>query len=142
MAEYHRTQEEVQQFLNHMKSLIPKKDKVIINVRPWKGHRVNKTQAYMAETGIRLEDILNVLSELQVCHYSYTADDRNNNFKGQQVWIFGLRKNMIDRDEDLYIKLKILTTDDDTLLIMSFHPENPGCDGQMLKFPFKNTKEI
>lgn len=142
MVEDHCTREEVQKFLDCMKSLLLKKDKVIINVRPWKGHRVNKTQAYMAETGIVLEDILNVLYELQVCNFSYTAEDRNVNFKGQRVWIFGLRKNMIDKDEDLYIKLKILTTDDDTLLIMSFHPESPGCDGQMLKFPFKNTKEI
>ncbi|GEM_PF-6212716 len=142
MAEYQCTREEVQQFLNRVKALIPQKDKVTINISPWKGHKVNKTLTYMTETGIGLEDILNVLYKLQGCHYSYTADDRNIHFKGQQVWIFGLRKNIVDKDEDLYIKLKILTTEEDILLIMSFHPENPGCDEQRLQFPYKNTKEI
>lgn len=137
MAVYQKDKEEVQKFLNTMKILITKKDKIQMNVAPWSGNRVNKTQAYMAETGIDQDDIVKILSELQVCHYSYTADDRNKNFKNELVWIFGIRRHLIDEDVDLYIKLKIRIIDDEFLLIMSFHPEEPGCDGHRLKFPYK-----
>ncbi len=140
MAEYQKQKEEVQMFLNHMKAILPRKGNISINIWPWKGNRVNKTQAYMAETGISLDDIIKVLYELQVCHYSYTADDRNINYKNEQVWIFGIRKNLVDEDVDIYIKLKIRKLDNDILLIMSFHPENPGCDEQRLKFPYRESE--
>ena len=44
---------------------------------------------------------------------------------------------MIDCMEDLYIKLKIRKIDDEILLIMSFHPEQPGIEEDKLNFPYK-----
>lgn len=136
MAEYQMDKNEVHIFLDKVKSLASDKTKVFINTIPWKGNKVNKTLAYMAETGIGIEDIIKILYELQITNYSYTADDRNINFKDELVWIFGICKNIIDTDVDLYIKLKIKSTDKDTLLILSFHPEKPGCNGHKLVFPY------
>lgn len=137
MAEYRKEKEEVQEFLDKVKSLISKQNRIHVNTAPWKGNRVNKTLAYMAETGISQKDIEEIVCELQIMHYSYTADDRNVNFKNEQVWIFGITKNIIDQDVNLYIKLKIRIIGEEILLIMSFHPENPRYNDQRLKFPYK-----
>lgn len=137
MGEYKKDKEEVQKFLDQVKELLAKPDSVQINIVPWKGNRVNKTLAYMAETGISQKDIEEVIRELQVIHYSYTADDRNMHFKDEHVWVFGITKRMVDQNTDLYIKLKIRTIGQEILLIMSFHPESPGCNGQKLEFPYK-----
>ena len=91
----------------------------------------------MAETGINQQDIEKVISELQVTNYSYTADDVNIHFPDEQFWIFGITRNMIDKDENLYIKLKIRQFGDEILLIMSFHPEMPKDTEQRLIFPYK-----
>lgn len=56
---------------------------------------------YMAETGIGTEVIKNVVRELRVRHYSSTEDDYNVNFQHEQVWIFGITKNLVD-DTDKY----------------------------------------
>lgn len=93
----------------------------------------------MAETGISPKDIEKIICELQIMHYSYTADDRNDHFKDEQVWIFGMTKNIIDKDVDLYIKLKIRMIGEELLLIMSFHPENPKDNGQKLQFPYRES---
>lgn len=137
MANYQKSKEEVQLYLDNVKAIILKQDNVQINNMPWKGNRVNKTLAYMTETGISLKDIKEVVQELQIINYSYTADETNVNFKDEQVWIFGITKNLTDKDEDLYIKLKIRIFDDEMLLIMSFHPENPVYEDQKLRFPYK-----
>lgn len=91
----------------------------------------------MAETGIGQQDMEKVICELQVSNYSYTADDYNKYFDGEQFWFFGIRKNIIDKDENLYIKLKIRTIEDKILLIMSFHPEAPDEKSKKLEFPYK-----
>lgn len=137
MAKFQKTKDEVNQFLSYAKAIISKGANVQINNKPWKGKRVNKTLAYMSETGIKLEDIKRVIYELQLLNYSYTADEKNVNFKDEQVWIFGITKNMVDKEEDLYIKLKIRKFEDEILLIMSFHPEEPGNDDEKLRFPYK-----
>lgn len=139
MAEYQNEKDEVRKFLENVKNLI-RKGRVTINNKPWKGNRVNKTLAYMAETGLRQKDIEEVICELQVADYCYTTDDRNDNFKGEKVWIFGTSKDMIDQDTDLYIKLKIRRIRDDFLLIMSFHPETPGGNEQKLNFPYRENE--
>lgn len=136
MAKYQKNMEEVNEFLSKVKNLISKGTNVLINNKLWSGNRVNKTLAYMTETGITQKDIENVICELQIKNYSYTADDRNDNFKNEQVWIFGITKNMVDKEEDLYIKLKVRQFKDELLLIMSFHPENPGYNNDKLKFPY------
>ncbi len=137
MAEYRKEKAEVERFLDNVKQLIKLGNNIQINCLPWRGNRVNKTLAYMAETGITQTDIEKVICDLQVCNYSYTADERNMNFRDEQVWIFGITKNVIDTDEDLYIKLKIRIMGEETLVILSFHPEEPGCEEQRLKFPYK-----
>lgn len=137
MAEYRKEKAEVERFLDNVKQLIKLGNNIQINCLPWRGNRVNKTLAYMAETGITQTDIEKVICDLQVCNYSYTADERNMNFRDEQVWIFGITKNVVDTDEDLYIKLKIRIMGEETLVILSFHPEEPGCEEQRLKFPYK-----
>lgn len=137
MAEYQKTEEEVQEFLNTVKSIILKGGKTKVNDKPWKGNKVNKTLAYMAETGITQKDMEKVICELKTSNYSYTADDRNANFKNEQMWFFGITKDMIDKDEDLYIKLKIRVIGEDFLLIMSFHPETLNDMNQKLTFPYR-----
>lgn len=137
MAKYRKTKDEVNRFLEDVKAIILKGTNLQINNKPWKGNRVNKTLTYMAETGISLEDIKNVIYELKLSNYSYTADETNVNFKEEQVWIFGITKNMIDKEEDLYIKLKIRVFENKFLLIMSFHPEEPGVYNKKLEFPYK-----
>lgn len=136
MARYQKNKGEVQEFLDQVKILISEGDNVIINNKPWRGNRVNKTLAYMAETGITQKDMERVICELKVSNYSYTADDRNENFKDEQVWLFGIAKKLIDKDEDLYIKLKIRFIGEKILLVMSFHPEAPSVDGGKLEFPY------
>lgn len=137
MAKYQKTKDEVNRFLEDVKAIILKGANVQINNKPWKGNRVNKTLTYMAETGISFEDIKNVIYELKLSNYSYTADETNSNFKDEQVWIFGITKNMVDKEQDLYIKLKIRVFEDKLLLIMSFHPEEPRIYDKKLKFPYK-----
>lgn len=136
MANYQKSKEEVRPFLDNVNALILKGNRTQINCRPWKGNRVNKTLTYMAETGINQQDIEKVILELQVTNYSYTADDVNIHFPDEQFWIFGITRNMIDKDENLYIKLKIRQFENEFLLIMSFHPEMPKDTEQKLIFPY------
>ena len=91
----------------------------------------------MAETGIKQEDMENVICDLQVADYSYTADDRNKHFKDEQIWVFGKACVIVDEEEDIYIKLKIKIIGEEILLIMSFHPEEPKDENMKLKFPYK-----
>lgn len=136
MAGYQKDKEEVQRFLDHVKDIILKGKNIHINNLPW-NNRVNKTLAYMAETGIHQQDIEKIICELQIFNYCYTTDDRNKNFKDEQFWIFGITKNIIDKDEDLYIKLKIRIIGEEILLIMSFHPEEYDHKSKKLEFPYK-----
>ncbi len=138
MARYQKKISEVQQFLTTVKKLVLCSEKSTINNRPWAGNKVNKTLTYMTETGISKRDIEKVIGELQVCNYSYTADDKNERFSNEQVWIFGITKNLIDKDEDLYIKLKIRIIEGELLLIMSFHPESPEIEDLRLRFPYRD----
>ena len=105
---------------------------------------MNKTRAFMAETGIGKSDIAEVLKELRVCNYSYTDDDRNVNFKGQQVWVFGITWRPVDEDEDIYTKIKVqqmTDTNEDCLMVMSFHPESPTPTEGKLLFPYDDYNE-
>ncbi len=136
MAVRQKDWQEVQEFLSKAKYLISEGTNVQLNCMPWAEGRVNKTQQYMAETGIGKKDIENVVSELQVSNYSFTTDDQNSNFVNEQFWIFGITKNLVDKEEDLYIKLKIRMIGEEMLLIMSFHPEEPENDNKKLRFPY------
>ena len=132
--------ESVQNFLTQVKSLLYEKGRCSINNSPWVG-KANKTQIYMAETGITMADIKAVIEELTVHNYCATKDERNSNFQGERVWEFGIRKKIVDVDEDLYIKLKIRKIDEDYLVIMSFHPEQPLRETDKLQFPYKSYEE-
>lgn len=135
MPNYQKDRYEVQAYLEEVRRLISEGN-VLLNNRLWAEGKVNKTQQYMAETGIAKKDIEQVISELQVPNYSYTTDDQNSNFENEQFWIFGITKNLVDKEEDLYIKLKIRVIDDKRLLIMSFHPEKPDKGNKKLRFPY------
>ena len=131
--------EDVKKFLQALPELLDSEDTWQINNRPWANGKVNKTMQYMAETGIGTEVIKNVVRELKVKHYSSTEDDYNVNFQHEQVWKFGITKNLVDEEEKLYIKLKIRAFENgDFLLIMSFHPESPKHLTDELKFPYKD----
>lgn len=131
--------EEVKSFLSELYEILDtgKEERCIINDAKWVGDRVNKTRKYMTETGIMLADIIAVVKELGVDNYSSTKDDRNINFPNEKVWEFGITKNIVDKEEDYYIKLKIRKFEEDYLLIMSFHPEEPTKLEDKLKFPYK-----
>ena len=92
----------------------------------------------MAETGITPDDIKQVVKELSVKNYCYTRDDTNIHFPNEQIWVFGITKRIIDQNENLYVKLKIRTFDEETLLILSFHPEQPEYPEDKLQFPYSN----
>lgn len=128
---------QVQNFLNTAFALLKIDGGWEINSKQWANGKVNKTRAYMAETGIGPDVIKEVVKELSVRNYSSTEDDYNSKFKHEKVWKFGITKNLIDKDEKLYIKLKVRQFDDgDYLLIMSFHPECPGDKQDELQFPY------
>lgn len=127
---------EVQAFLDKMQSLINNDLTVRINNKSW-ANKCNKTQAFMAETGLKLKDIKEILQELQICNYSYTDIDYNQSFANEELWIFGITKNIIDMEEDLYIKLKIRGSFIEVVQIMSFHREQPSKPEDKLKFPYK-----
>ena len=129
--------EEVKGFLNDVKSIILSGANTQINNKPWKGNKVNQTLDYMAKTGLTQKDIEQVICKLQVSNYSYTDDDVNTRFEGEQVWLFGINETIIDQDEDLYIKLKIRTINGKHLLIMSFHPETITEKNKKLEFPYR-----
>ena len=102
---------------------------------------MNKTREYMAETGIKKLDIMKVIKELRVCNYSYTTLDRNENFAGDQIWIFGTKFRPVDETHDIYIKLKIQELGEEYLRILSFHPESPTQTEGKLTFPYKDYDE-
>lgn len=134
--------EEVQQFLNEVHTILDSvlEDRCSINDYEWAGKRVNKTRRYMAESGVKISDIKEVIKELRIENYSSTKDDRNDKFPNEQVWEFGITKNLVDTEEDFYIKLKIRKFEENFLLIMSFHPEEPTKPEDKLQFPYKDYK--
>lgn len=81
---------------------------------------------------------MKVISGLTVHNYSYTAPDVNRNFPNENVWVFGTRAEIVDKDYDLYIKLKIRNIRENYLVLMSFHPEEPDDERKKLKFPYSN----
>lgn len=136
MSKQIKNQSEVELFLKKVRYLTCQEENVLINNLPWNG-KVNKTRRYMDETGIRKADILEVIRELSVENYSSTQDDINKYYRGEQVWLFGITKNLVDCDEEIYIKLKIRKIGNEQLLIMSFHPEEPKSKKDKLDFPYK-----
>lgn len=131
-----KTKQEVKDFLNRVKKLASDAERTQINNNPWAGGKVNKTRQYMAETGITKTVILAVIQELDEKNYSSTKEDKNPRFPDEYVWEFGIRKNLIDKEEELYIKLKIRKIHEEYLLIMSFHPEMPETPEGKLQFPY------
>ena len=137
MAKVIMTVQKVKQFLSIVCELLETDDTWEINNKRWANGKVNKTRTYMAETGVGPDVIREVVKELRVKHYSSTEDDYNSNFKHEQVWKYGITKNLIDKDEKLYIKLKVRQfKNGEYLLIMSFHPECPEDIQDELKFPY------
>ena len=131
-----KKEEEVDEYLKKVKKCLADDSSWIINCKCWSDGRVNKTQVFLAEKNLRDEDVANVIRELTVENYSYTASDRNAKFPNEFFWFLGIKKCIIDSEEKLYIKLKIRELEDDVLLVMSFHPEQPSNTGNGLKFPY------
>lgn len=99
--------EDVEDFLKKVKMLVNDKDKARVNDASWADGKVNKTLQYKTEKGITNDVIRSVVAELNVEHYSSTQKDINKYFPNEEVWIFGITKNLVDEDENFYIKLKI-----------------------------------
>ena len=131
--------ETVHDFLAKTRKILENDEDWHVNTKEWAG-KINKTRRFMAETGITRNDIKQVILELFVKNYCYTSEDKNDNFPNEQFSIFGITKNFIDEDIDLYIKLKIRKIQDEYLLIMSFHPEQPGRLEDKLQFPYKEYR--
>lgn len=132
--------EEVAKFLEESRSLIDAGRTRINNVA-WADGKVNKTQKYMAESGIGRAVVREVVKELNVTNYCITKEDKNPHFPNEVVWEFGITKNLVDKVENLYIKLKIRELKGGYLLIMSFHPEQPERPEDKLKFPYAGYEE-
>lgn len=133
---YIKSIEEVNTFLNQVKVCLDDDSLWEINDGAWAGGRVNKTQAFLAEKNLHDDDVAEVIRELQIANYCYTADDRNANFPNETFWFFGITRYIIDSEEKLYIKLKIRRFEDEILLVMSFHPEQPSDPDNELTFPY------
>lgn len=133
---YISSREEVRSYLDSVKMLVDE-ERWAINNLPWKS-KVNKTQLYLAENNISDQDVANVIQQLQVCNYSYTTNDYNSKFPGEKFWIFGKTMVMVDKEERLYIKLKIRTINSENVLVMSFHPEKPTTEEGNLEFPYQD----
>ena len=133
--------EAVAEFLKEVRLLAESSETAVINNRPWANGRVNKTQQYMAETGITSQIVRDTVRELKVRHFSKVMDDYNPHFQDETVWVFGMKKNLVDHVENLYIKLKIREAGSRFLLIMSFHPEKPTGREAKLEFPYQNYQE-
>ena len=129
---------DVNQFLNIAQKCLDIEDNWQINNQPWANGKPNKTRNYMSSTGIKPEDIKQVIKELSVKNYCYTRNDSNIRFPNEQVWIFGITKNLIDQPENFYVKLKLRTLATRLLLILSFHPEQPERPEDKLQFPYSN----
>ena len=97
----------VEDFLKKVKMFVNDKDKARVNDASWADGKVNKTLQYKTEKGITNDVIRSVVAELNVEHYSSTQKDINKYFPNEEVWIFGITKNLVDEDENFYIKLKI-----------------------------------
>lgn len=133
------SREEVDAFLGCVRDCLNDDSRWMINNHSWAGGRVNKTQLFMAEKNISDEDVAEVVRELEISNYCYTDDDGNSNFPNETFWFFGITKEIIDSEIKLYVKLKIRRIDEDELLlIMSFHPEQPYEEKDILKFPYAN----
>ncbi len=133
-----KKEEEVCRFLETVSLLAEDKNNVKINNWTWADGKVNKTQLYMAETGIHKQDICDIIEELTVENYSATKTDVNPNFPNEEVWEFGINKMIIDTNVDLYIKLKVREISGKYLLVMSFHPEQPASPKDKLEFPYSS----
>lgn len=133
------TQDKVEAFLEQVKEILKDDENWNINAEPWVG-KVNKTLRYMTEKNLKKKDIKPIIEELALENYCDTKPDINVNFKGEYIWEFGIAKTLVDERENLYIKLKIRKFDDDILLVMSFHPEEPDKPEKKLQFPYKNKR--
>lgn len=131
------TQDKVEAFLKQVKEILKDDENWNINDEPWVG-KVNKTLRYMTEKNLKKKDIKPIIKELTLENYSSTKPDKNMKFKNEYIWEFGITKMLVDDIDDLYIKLKIRKFDDDYLLVMSFHPEEPGRPEKKLQFPYRN----
>ncbi|MBD5539857.1 MAG: type II toxin-antitoxin system MqsR family toxin [Lachnospiraceae bacterium] len=131
---------EVEHFLKEARQIIASTagKRCQLNDADWAGGRENKTRRFMSETGYKKEDMLKVINDLNVHNYSYTAPDVNPNFPNENVWVFGTRAEIVDKDYDLYIKLKIRNIRENYLVLMSFHPEEPDDERKKLRFPYSN----
>lgn len=134
--QYIQPREMVNAFLNQAKACLNDASGWTINNESWAGTRVNKTQAFLAERNLRDEDVAEIIRELQVTNYCYTSNDRNEHFPNETFWVFGVTRLVVDSDERLYIKLKIRKFENEFLLVMSFHPEQPRDPNDELTFPY------
>lgn len=130
-----KSREEVNTFLNRAKACLSDAS-WHINTETWANGRINKTQTYLAEKNLKDDDVAEIIRELQIFNYCYTANDRNVNYSNETFWVFGTTKFIIDSEEKLYIKLKIRQFENEYLLVMSFHPEQPVDPGTELTFPY------
>ena len=133
------TPDKVELFLEQVKEILKNDENWDINDTPWVG-KVNKTLRYMTEKNLKKKDFKPIIEELTLENYCATKHDTNKNFKDDWIWEFGITKTVVDDAEDLYIKMKIRKFEDDYLLVMSFHPEEPNKPEKKLQFPYRKQK--
>lgn len=133
-----RPREEVMAFLVEMLKLLEDEDSYEINNKPKANGKVNKTLKYMTERNLDDADVRDIIKLLTVANYSYTDLDRDSYYPNEYFWFFGITTRVVDKVENLYIKLKIRKfADGSSLLVMSFHPEMPVNGAKKLSYPYK-----
>lgn len=125
-----KSNEEIIEFLDILKRVVKKGENVIFNLISKNG-KANKTSIYMAETNISKKDILEALLELEVGDFCYAQDDRNV-YIGGEFWFFTRDYCLVDQVESMYIKLKLVDQEDEKMLVMSFHPQQPASEDDYL----------
>ena len=115
------TPEDVLSFLIEMKKTLSRPNSLQM-VR-----RIKNMQA-LAEIGYTKDDVRDVLYSLMVeDYYSGPEKDHDSNFPGD-IWKFG---KIVDKDE-FYIKLKLLKSDKQIVVCLSFHKAK-----YPISYPFK-----
>lgn len=81
-----KTKEEVEEFLEIIKSILDKSYRNLTIVKKSRGE--DKTRKFMIENNIKHERVCEELIRLDVSNYSYTDDDENKNWQGGRVDIW------------------------------------------------------
>jgi hypothetical protein len=117
MSHFQKTKNEVEEFLNFIKSIIKNPDNVAIEP-------TDKNFYFQSFYGINEDFIIEQISELEISNYSHCLKAKDKTFYGEELWIFG-QKLQLDGSNYIEIYIKLLIEYKSSLLCLSYHlPEH------------------